>query len=274
MLRVGVVHFVGKLCIILMCVVIPLEAWNIPSTMADPLVIGNPEQVRFEGTGGLILPSSVSTENRDRAARCVDCSWRMTPACIPGPDDYCDAAIRSCPGLIDHVRTWLRIPGGEWVETGLICLTTYRVVTVRDAQAQLAETFERYVPPQQPRCYPSAHAVVNLPLVCDSGQSTGVHVWAHELAGHTIDVLAEPRWMWNFDGNKLSTARAGGNFPDMSVSHTFRSAGSKNMVLETRWTGSFTVDQLGPFPIEASLNQRLEWVVEMGEARARLVQPG
>ncbi len=240
---------------------------------ANPQVVGNPSDIRYEGRGGLILPPSVSSEDRIRVAGCRDCEWKMTPACLPGPDNYCDAVIRSCPGLIDHVRTWFRPANGDWVETGLICLTTYRIATVADIDRFILESFHQHVPPLEPQCWPAQKVIVQLPYVCESGQKPHSHMWTHTVAGHNIEVSATPAWTWNFHGSHFSTTKSGGPFPNLSVSHTFTKHGNKSLQVETRWQGSFTVVGLGTFPIEEQLSQTRSWTVPVGEARARLIAP-
>ena len=236
-------------------------------------VIGNPELIRYEGSGGLILPSSVDTGTRTEVARCRGCSWKITAACVPGVDNYCDAAIRGCPGLIDHVRTWFRPAGGEWRETGLICLSTHQVTTVMGMEQIIAEGFTRYVPELNPRCWPETGAVVNIPLLCETGQSSGMREWSDAAAGMTIRIEAQPRWVWNFEGTPMVSSTPGGQYPDMSVSHIYRSMGTKFISIQTLWSGQFSIDGLGPFPIERELLQEVGFTVEMGQARARLMRP-
>lgn len=244
------------------------------SVVASPQVIGNPNEIRYEGKGGLILPPSVSREDRNRVAGCRDCSWKMTPACVPGPNNYCDAAVRSCPGLIDHVRTWFRPAHGEWTETGLICLTTYRVTTVAEIDRFISEQFHQYLPPLEPRCWPARNVIVRMPYVCASGQRPEIQSWTHSVASEEVSVMATPHWVWNFNGTQFRTTSPGGPFPNLSVSHTFVDHGDKLVGVQSRWEGSFTVGELGPFDIETQLTQSRSWVVPAGEARARLMRQG
>lgn len=247
---------------------------DVPPISANPEVIGNPQEIRYEGSGGLILPASVNNAERSRIARCRDCAWKMTPACVPGPNNYCDALIRSCPGLIDHVRTWFRPHGGEWVETGLICLTNYHITTVADVERHILGSFHQYVPPLKPRCWPGQGVVVHLPYICESGQKSEIHGWSHSIPGHELHVSATPHWRWNFDGFRYQTTSPGGPFPNLSVSHTFEHHGEKFASVVSRWHGSFVVGDLGPFPIEQQLEQTRSWNVTVGEARARLISHG
>lgn len=241
--------------------------------MATPDVIGNPEYVRYEGSGGLILPESIDAATRKQVADCRGCSWKMTPACIPGLDTYCDALIRSCPGLLDHVRTWFRPLGGDWVETGLMCLSSAGIPTVAGIDREVRSNFEQYVPILDPRCWPQQRVVTQIPLVCESGQSSQVHRWSHNVAGSTVSISAQPKWVWNFNGRSWITDQPGGKYPDQSVTFTFQRHGRAEIGVQSVWTGTFTVGNLGPFEIREDLRQYRGWTLDVGEARGRLIRP-
>jgi hypothetical protein len=247
---------------------------NAPKVSASPDVFANPEQVRYEGNGGLILPPSVNTNTRNEVIRCRGCGWKLTVACVPGPDVYCDAGIRACPGLIDHMRVWFRPPGGEWKEVDRICLTNYEVTTVTDLETRIAEEFERYVPDQAARCWPLQGAVTNLPLICQSGQSQSTVSWRIPIAGSHVTITTAPAWIWDFEGVKFASGQSGGPYPNTEISHTFFKAGSKVINVTTRWRGNFNVDSLETVPIERDLLQRSTLGVSIGQAKARLRCPG
>ena len=252
--------------------VIPSILFTLSPVIANPEVIANSEQVRFEGTGGLILPGKVKSDTRNMVANCRDCAWKMTPVCIPSQEGYCDALTRSCPGLIDHVMTWFRPSGGEWIQTGNICLTSNRIATINGAEQQIAEDFTRYVPDLVPQCWPESGVITNLPYICASGQPGGVHRWSHEIAGFEVSISATPTWVWGFGSSTLVTKQPGGPYPDLSVSHVFTRVGVHEFPISTVWRGEFTVDGLGPFAIESDLRQRVQWQVNVGQARARLIE--
>ena len=236
-------------------------------------VVGNPELIRYEGSGGLVLPPSVDRVTRNEVAQCRGCSWKITSACVPDAENYCDAAIRGCPGLIDHVRTWFRPAGGQWRETGLICLSSNTVTTLVGIEGLIAESFYQYVPELNPRCWPESGPVVNIPLLCGSGQAGGTQEWSQTVSGFAIAINAEPQWAWNFEREYRTSDLPGGPYPDMSVTHTFHTSGTKHVVVEARWSGIFSIDGLGPFPIERDLRQVKGFEVEIGQAHARLTRP-
>lgn len=243
------------------------------SLSATPDVIGNPEYVRYEGSGGLILPESIDATTRRQVADCRGCSWRMTPACIPGAETYCDALIRACPGLLDHVRTWFRPLGGDWVETGLMCLSSTGIPTVAGIDRAVQSNFEQYVPSLQPQCWPQQRVITQIPLVCTSGQAAQGHSWTHDVAGSTVSISARPKWVWNFNGRSLITDQPGGKYPDDSVTHTFRNHGPAEIGVQSIWSGTFTVGNLGPFEIREELRQYRGWTIDVGEGRGRLIGP-
>ena len=248
--------------------------FNAPVGYANPEVVADQEQVRYQGNGGLILPATVDTGTRNEMMRCRGCGRKLTAACVPGPNDYCDAAIRGCSGLIDHVRVWFRPEGGNWREVDRICLTHDEISTVTGIERAIAEHFTRYVPEQAARCWPAHGAVTRLPLLCESGQpATFVH-WRVPISGFTVAIKATPSWRWDFLERVLYTSQSGGPYPNKAISHTFPTAGRKNIEVTTRWAAEFTVNGLQPVAIERDLLQRSTLGVTIGQARARLRCPG
>jgi hypothetical protein len=241
---------------------------------ANPDVFANPDHVRYEGSGGLILPGSVNSGTRNEVIRCRGCGWKLTAACVPGPDTYCDAGIRACPGLIDHMRVWFRPLGGDWKEVDRICLTNYEVTTVSDLENSVAQSFERYVPEQLARCWPAQGAITNLPLICQSGQRQDAISWRIPISGFTVSITTVPSWTWDFHGSMYFTRNAGGPFPNRDISHTFLTAGDKTIKVVTRWNGYFSVDSLDVVPIDRELVQGSSIGVTIGQAKARLRCPG
>ena len=245
-----------------------------PQAAANPDVFANPEQVRYEGSGGLVLPSSVERGMRNEVVSCRGCNWKLTVACVPGPENYCDAGIRACPGLIDHMRVWFKPLNGEWKEVDRICLTDYEVTTVNDLEDRISENFARYVPEQSVRCWPGQGAITNLPLICESGQVQKVVSWRIPIAGFSVEISTMPSWIWNFDGTHFFSGSAGGPFPDMDISYTFVTSGRKKVSVTTRWSGVFSIDSLDTVPIERELIQSSSIPVTVGQAKARLRCPG
>lgn len=245
-----------------------------PEVVANPEVFANPDEVRYEGTGGLILPASVNSGTRNEVIRCRGCSWKLTVACVPGPNNYCDAGIRACPGLIDHMRVWFKPVSGDWNEVDRICLTNYEVTTVDDLEYGISAEFTRYVPEQAARCWPTQGAVTQIPLICQSGQRAEPISWRLYIAGFDVGITTSPSWTWNFHGSILNTRDPGGPYPNREISHTFRTPGDKTVGIVTRWSGNFSVDNLDPVSIDRELIQGSLIPVTIGQAKARLRCPG
>ncbi len=245
-----------------------------PQSMANPDVFANPEQVRYEGSGGLVLPDTVDSSTRNEVIGCRGCAWKLTVACVPGPENYCDAGIRACPGLIDHMRVWFKPVYGDWQEVDRICLTNYEVTTVADLERAMSESFARYVPEQAVLCWPNHGAITNLPLICESGQSSKVVMWQIPIAGFDVAISTTPSWTWDFDGSPFFSRKAGGSYPNLDISHTFPTPGRKVISLTTRWNGAFRIDSLDSVPIEGELIQGSSIHVTIGQAKARLRCPG
>ena len=50
---------------------------NAPTGYANPEVVADQEQVRYQGNGGLILPTTVDTSTRNEMMRCRGCGWKL-----------------------------------------------------------------------------------------------------------------------------------------------------------------------------------------------------
>jgi len=60
------------------------------------------------------------------------------------------------------------------------------------------------------------------------------------MLGVPITVYLSPTYLWNFgDGTSFSTASRGGPYPDQSISHTYKRAGSYQASLTISWSGTW-----------------------------------
>jgi hypothetical protein len=118
---------------------------------------------------------------------------------------------------------------------------------------------------------PPQGALVQLPVVFDSGQPGGQWTGRYNLLGAEVDLRATPTWEWRFgDGATIQTDLPGGRYPDLSVAHAYRRAGRYLVRVQTRWTAQFDVDGLGPFAIAEPVTQEASRAVDVGEGRAVL----
>lgn len=241
-------------------------------------VHGDDEADRYVGTGGLILPRTVSTSTRAEVASCPDCQWRLTSPCVESDagnpfsgTSTCLSVVRGCADMAELLRGWFRPPDGPWREIGLVCIREGGPVTVVGLQPRVHDRLLRMLPPPEVVFQPDAGAVAQLPVVFDSGQSAAGLSATVDLVGESVSLHATPVWRWDFgDGAAQSTTDHGGRYPHLDVSHVYRASRSYRVRMVTTWAAQFTVDGLGPFPVTEPVHQTAQVTVTVGEGRAVL----
>lgn len=247
--------------------------------MAD--VVGDDERDVYVGTGGLVLPGSVDDRTRREVAGCADCTWRLTTPCVESPRGHafdsagpapCSSVVRGCPGG-RLLRSWFR-HDGPWRETGLVCLTGDRPVTVVQLGQAVSGQVEESLPVLRPATQPRTGLLTQVPVLVSSGQRPQ-ETWSMTVLGRRLDVQAEAAWTWDFgDGGRETTRDPGAPYPRGRVAHTYLRPGRYPLTCTAVWTATFAVDGLGPFPVPGRLTQRAEVPVAVGEGRALLVPGG
>lgn len=237
------------------------------------------QQAAFVGTGGLLIPEDSFTGNaaeRTDAASCLDCQWALVPVCkgAGGGNLGCGPAATSCPvGQRRMVILLLRPPSVTWDVVGSMCVSG-APLTVDDVARQLADVVVRRVPPLEPTFQPRGGTLVNLPALFASGQPARLATRTFDLVGFVVVLDARASWRWQFgDGATLETDQPGGAWPDRSVSHAYAGPGVFDVRVSSRWLGWFTVDGLGPFPVNgpAVVQSAGPVALVVHEARAVLV---
>jgi hypothetical protein len=139
--------------------------------------------------------------------------------------------------------------------------------------ALLVDDFEELLPRQAISFQPAAGGLVNVATIFAAGQPADFGPADVSLGPFDVSLTATADFTWNFGGGAvLQTTMPGGVWPDDSVSHAFTQAGPSPVQLTTRWTGEFTVDGFGPYPVAGEpVTQTSSVTVPVREARARLV---
>ena len=214
--------------------------------------------------------------SRAAAAACEGCEWQTVSVCVGGGvDGVCVGSQQGCPDGQYRMRVLRRVPPATaWDHVGNLCVGgASRPVAVAEVGARVRDRFVDLLPPPKPSFQPPDGALVNLPTVFASGQREGERADEFELLGFPVQVVAQPSWTWDFgDGGALTTTEAGGRYPDMSVRHTYREAGQRRVTVTSSWTGTFTVDGLGPFAVTGGpVTQAADLEVTVREAAGQLV---
>ena len=257
---------------LLLGLVLPVSA---PAQALD--VHGDDANDRFTGSGAIVLPSGSARDQRQVAATCIGCVWRMADPCAHATDPGAEAACRTvqaqCLDGGSMLRAFISRDGGAtWEYLGMHCIPESGPVSVAAIGARVQDTFERAVPAGAIRTQPESGVLPHLPVVFDSGQPERLPVSEHMVAGLRVRLAPRATWEWSFgDGATLTTARAGSRYPDVAVSHAYRRAGPHLVRLRTTWRAEYTVDGLGPIPVSEPVVQEAQAVVRVGEGRAVLV---
>lgn len=242
----------------------------------DAEVVADDVRDAIVGSGGLVLPPSVEPATRREVAGCPGCAWRISSPCVEGPlgnafegQETCLSVTRGCQ-VGSLRRTWFRPAGGPWREIGLVCLQA-DPVTVESVGDRVRQELVRHLPAPVVERLPRTGVVTGIPTIFSSGQSDRTQRFSWRIAGRRVTVVATPTWVWRFpDGSALTTDDPGSLGPDGAVRHVFRRAGTAQVACASRWTGEYTVDGLGPFPIPGAVTQETTTTVPVGEGRALL----
>jgi len=235
-------------------------------------VVGDDAADRYVGSGGLLLPGIFDATTRDSVARCAGCRWRLRDPC--GPSGGCLISPMPCPPDHRVLETlWSQDAGATWRPIGAWCVGPAGPRTIAQVGHAVGEQVTASLQSLNPHVQPSRGILTQVPTLWHSGQQVPGAPLPLDVLDHRVEVMPVPRWTWNFgDGRTLHTDVAGSRFPDLLVSHIFRQSGRFQVTCTTRWTATFTVDGLGPFPVAEEIQQRETRIVVVREARARLVR--
>jgi len=255
----------------------PAVAATCSGPTCAPVVVGDPSDAAYVGSGGLIVDSTFSGNptDRQRIAECVECRWWLTPVCWRDPanvDAGCRVVATCLPGWV-RMAIWYSNASEPAHVVGLYCLgPTGPVTTVKVAKA-LTGGFVRRLPALHAAQQPSI-TLTGLPTVFRAGQVRQAGPWNYRIVGFAVTVRAVTSWTWTFgDGTSLTTTNPGGVYPNLGVTHIYRRPGTFLVSLRSNWVGSYTVSGLGPFPISPAVSQIGSFSAVVRQARAVLIDP-
>jgi hypothetical protein len=255
----------------------PILTASCPTANCEPVVVGDPNNASYVGAGGLLVDNSFSGDPLDRTqlAVCGDCRWWLLPTCWRDPtnSDAGCRALASCPPGWVRMVIWFARGNTRATVVGQYCLGQTGPITLGHIANLLADRFVARLPGLRPGVQP-AIGLVGLPMCFRSGQAVRVGPWSYSLVGFRVTLRAVTSWTWNFgDGVTLATVDPGGKYPNLHVSHVYRKPGTVVVRLSSSWTGTYTVDGLGPFVISPQVRQLAALSLPLREARAVLIDP-
>ncbi len=251
------------------------------TTIVAPTVVISPDPQRdlYVGTGGLVVPASNwrgPDAGRSEAAACTDCEWRVTVLCTKteAAAGQCRTVHVGCPVGTTPVRIWLRHPGQDWAVVGETCQGPTPPSTLADVGRAIRDRAEAALPPLLAGAEPADGGLVGVPVLFRTGQpATGIRGADLSVLGLAVRLDARVRWHWTYgDGSQTWTSTPGGRWPDLSVSHTYRTAVHTTATVVSVWRGQYVVEGLGPFAVPAPLlTQQQQVAVVVRAAHAHLV---
>jgi hypothetical protein len=196
---------------------------------------------------------------------CPGCEWRLQKACELGGNVLCHELMR-CGENDDGSHRWvhdvflLRPGGGGWNQVGTLCLgDPDDALTPDDVWSQVQTRWRTLVPAQAPTLQPpDGQAVTELPTYFHSGQPRLMPAATVPVFNFEVTVTARGEWEWTLEpGFTREFDIPGNTYTDANpqVVHTYETTGARTVTLTTRWWGSFTVGDRGPYDIETPATQ-------------------
>jgi hypothetical protein len=250
-------------------------------TVSPTVVVVSPDPAHdlYVGTGGLVIPAKHWTGtagDRSSVAACADCQWRVSVLCTKADlaAGGCKQLHLGCPTGTTPVRIWLSHGDGVWEVVGETCQGPRPPQTLSQVGTQVRDLAEAALPPLAAAVQPASGVLVGLPAVFRTGQpARGITGADLSVIGLDVTLDSRVRWHWVYgDGVTAWTSKPGGTWPDTSVSHVYRRAGTVRGSVQAVWRAAFTVEGLGPFAVPGPLlTQQQAVAVVVRAAHARLV---
>jgi hypothetical protein len=172
---------------------------------------------------------------------------------------------------------WRREGNSDWVNVGSACFRPGAPRTVGEITPRVRDKFIDLLPKQHPSFQPAAGGLVNVPVVFAAGQAGDLDHPSFDLAGFRVTLDVKATWTWDFDDGAPQTfTKPGGAYPDTDVTHTYVTSQDRKVRVTTTWTGTFTVDDLGPFDITGAAVTQVSapLALPIRQAPAELVADG
>lgn len=235
---------------------------------------------RFTGSAALFTPGGEVVDSGEGPS-CPGCEWRSEPACVPKGGQECWNTLKCGRDPDEEVEiywdVYLRRPGdADFSRVARVCMgEDDEMVTTEDVGREVRTVWTAYVPKQRPTMQPpNGKTLVHLPTYFDSGQPERMGERQVPVLDFTITLTAEGEWTWTFEpGVSRTFDNPGSTYKEANpdVQYTYTTPGDRNVILQTKWWGTFYVGSHGPYTIDDPATQTSDPLhVDVVESRAVL----
>lgn len=232
----------------------------------------------WSGTGSVYLPggSHVGGSPSQESSGCQGCRWEVLPLCKEGILNPCETPAPYVTCANGETRYMIRFGQGgapTSYQDDKCIGPNERPVASTEIDLEVQDRVRQLAPTLSFNFQPSSRPVTQIPTLFRVGQPNEV-ARTDVIAGLSVRMRAEVGRVWQWgDGTSKRTNIRGGRWPDTSLSHTYRTAGTKRVRLTANWTAEYSVHggrwiQVDGDPVQQSASRTLR----VREARAQLVE--
>ena len=188
------------------------------------------------------------TTQREKAATCEGCRWSFHSSCRVNGMGCSSGSWAVCPaGTARFDMRRSDTMGEPLTYRGTVCLGPRGPTPRRDVESAVRAQVVRGLPPLAPRLVSRA-AVATMASRVTVGVPTSAQ-FTMLVLGHRVQVRATARITWRWPASPVTVSR------EPVVSHVWSTRGPATAHVSALWTADFSVDGLGPLPVEQNINQ-------------------
>lgn len=235
---------------------------------ADPDVQGDDDTDSYRGVGSVLLSETWTgpTSQRIEAATCRGCRWSFHSSCRVNGMGCSSGSWATCPP--GTARFDMRRSDGigePLTYRGTVCLGPRGPTPMRHVESAVRAEVARGLPPLAPRLASRA-AVASTVSRVTVGVPTRA-AFTMLVLEHRVQVRATARITWRWSTSHVMVSR------ESVVSHVWPTRGRARVSVSALWTADFSVDGLGPLPVEQNINQVGSFTTQVVGARPVLLVP-
>lgn len=199
----------------------------------------------WSGIGSVVVPGAGHVGSHTAGhSGCDGCRWSVIPACAGPVGMICGAmTVAFCgPSAGWFYTLFAASARDDPTVVATSCIgPDQRPVSSAEIDREVHQQIQAHAPPLRPRYQPTGHAITQLPTVFATGQPRAFEE-SDTILGFELHLVAHAHWHWNWgDGSNVDTRQPGGSWPDMSLAHTYRQAGSVRATVAADWDASYSV---------------------------------